>query len=187
MTVMAVCFQYWAGAAATQEARCTLPRAAGLLQPWLILCSCCRSLSSAAHLIKHAHHNTGTPCVIYCFDPLMGDRVKELEEEGCSLIWGSAALSDSVQQWVLHLTPGLQGYLTGLHLQHDSIVQHQSACSLTLTLSELTYAYKLQDQVIAEQEQLDASNTRLPAALDMNNNRCCRASLLASSQTQPTI
>jgi len=34
--------------------------------------------------------------------------MKDLKEEGCSLIWGGAALSDSVQQWVLHLTPGLE-------------------------------------------------------------------------------
>jgi len=38
--------------------------------------------------------------MICYFDPLMRNRMKDLKEEGCSLIWGGAALSDSVQQWV---------------------------------------------------------------------------------------
>ena len=39
-----------------------------------------------------------------CAAAHMGKGIEEATEEGCSLIWAGAALSDSLQQWVLRLT-----------------------------------------------------------------------------------
>ena len=55
--------------------------------------------------------------MIYCCNALVGNRMKQVQEERGSLIWVGAALSNLVQQWVLHLTLSSVCFITCINLQ----------------------------------------------------------------------
>ena len=112
---MSVSFHGWA---CTTKARYegAQPPGAALLDPRPSTC-CCRGAAIKTHLIIYPAGCAGSPCMIHCCNALVGNRMKQLQEERRSLIWIGAALSNLVQQWVLHRNSSKVCFITCIDLQ----------------------------------------------------------------------
>ncbi len=78
---------------------------------------CCRGAAVEVHLIEHPADGAVSPRMIHCCNTLVGNSMEQVQEERGSLIWIGAALSDLVQQWVLHLTLSSVCFITCIDLQ----------------------------------------------------------------------